>query len=271
MKKLPWMRLLVLALLALSPWLAQAAPDMPAITTTNTGRGTQYSLTLQLLALMTTLSLLPSLLLMMTAFVRIVIVMSILRQALGTGQTPPNLVLTGLALRADHRVISLIAGLDHGQIARWTGAGRVCRAIPLPFVAQGRDATPVFPPDPEAVALFGALGQALPVATQRDFDAFAALSALMASFFGIAEIASDWGARQGLTPDQSRAYVGQLFGNLGEVLRQDPLAVERLRAEHATRGGLNEQLFAEFRSLGGEAALQAGLDGILRRVSPGRG
>ena len=180
-------------------------------------------------------------------------------------------VLTGLALRADHRVISLIAGLDHGQIARWTGAGRVCRAIPLPFVAQGRDATPVFPPDPEAVALFGALGQALPVATQRDFDAFAALSALMASFFGIAEIASDWGARQGLTPDQSRAYVGQLFGNLGEVLRQDPLAVERLRAEHATRGGLNEQLFAEFRSLGGEAALQAGLDGILRRVSPGRG
>lgn len=180
-------------------------------------------------------------------------------------------VLTGLALRADHRVISLIAGLDHEQIARWTGAGRVCRAIPLPFVAQGRDATPVFPPDPEAVALFGALGQALPVATQRDFDAFAALSALMASFFGIAEIASDWGARQGLTPDQSRAYVGQLFGNLGEVLRQDPLAVERLRAEHATRGGLNEQLFAEFRSLGGEAALQAGLDGILRRVSPGRG
>lgn len=180
-------------------------------------------------------------------------------------------VLTALTLRADHRVISLIAGLDHGQIARWTGAGRVCRAIPLPFVAQGRDATPVFPPDPEALSLFEALGQALPVATQRDFDAFAALSALMASFFGIAEIASDWGARQGLAPDQARAYVGQLFGNLGEVLRQDPLAVERLRAEHATRGGLNEQLFAEFRSLGGEAALQAGLDGILRRVSPERG
>lgn len=180
-------------------------------------------------------------------------------------------VLTALALRADHRVISLIAGLDHGQIARWTGAGRVCRAIPLPFVAQGRDATPVYPPDPEAVALFEALGQALPVATQRDFDAFAALSALMASFFGIAEIASDWGARQGLAPDQARAYVGQLFGNLGEVLRQDPLAVERLRAEHATRGGLNEQLFAEFRSRGGAAALQSGLDGILRRVSPERG
>jgi len=47
---------------------------------------------------MTTLSLLPSLLLMMTAFVRIIIVMSILRQALGTGQTPPNNVLVGISL-----------------------------------------------------------------------------------------------------------------------------------------------------------------------------
>jgi len=44
------------------------------------------------------LTLLPSLLLMMTSFVRIIIVLSILRQALGTGQTPPNMVLVGMAL-----------------------------------------------------------------------------------------------------------------------------------------------------------------------------
>jgi flagellar biosynthetic protein FliP len=47
---------------------------------------------------MTSLTLLPSLLLMMTSFVRIIIVLSILRQALGTGQTPPNMVLVGMAL-----------------------------------------------------------------------------------------------------------------------------------------------------------------------------
>ncbi len=80
------------------PSIAQAAPEMPALTARTTARGTEYSLTLQLLALMTTLTLLPSLLLMMTAFVRIVIVMSILRQALGTGQTPPNMVIVGLSL-----------------------------------------------------------------------------------------------------------------------------------------------------------------------------
>jgi hypothetical protein len=90
--------LILTVVLSLLPLLAQAAPEMPAITATNTGKGTQYSLTLQLLALMTTLSVLPSLLLMMTAFVRIVIVMSLLRQALGTQAAPPNQVIIGLSL-----------------------------------------------------------------------------------------------------------------------------------------------------------------------------
>jgi flagellar biosynthetic protein FliP len=90
--------LILILILSLLPFVAQAQAIMPAITVTNTAQGSQYSLTLQLLALMTTLSVLPSILLMMTAFVRIVIVMSLLRQALGTGQTPPNMVIVGLAM-----------------------------------------------------------------------------------------------------------------------------------------------------------------------------
>lgn len=57
-----------------------------------------FSLSLQLLLLMTLLTLLPSVLLMMTAFVRIVIVLSILRQAIGLQQAPPNQLLVGLSL-----------------------------------------------------------------------------------------------------------------------------------------------------------------------------
>ena len=87
---------------ALLPALAAAAaqPGIPAVTVqTVAGGGAQtYTLTLQVLALMTALTLLPAILLMMTAFTRIVIVLGILRQALGAGQTPPNQVLLGLAL-----------------------------------------------------------------------------------------------------------------------------------------------------------------------------
>ena len=76
-----------------------AETGIPAVTVTTGAGGAQtYSLTLQVLILMTVLTLLPAILLMMTAFTRIIIVLSILRQALGAGQTPPNQVLVGLAL-----------------------------------------------------------------------------------------------------------------------------------------------------------------------------
>ena len=91
-----WRPLGVFLLLVLP--LAAWSQGLPLLNVTGGAKGTQYSLTLQLLALMTTLTVLPSLLLMMTSFVRIIIVMSLLRQALGTGQTPPNTVLVGLSL-----------------------------------------------------------------------------------------------------------------------------------------------------------------------------
>ncbi|MGI9135010.1 MAG: flagellar type III secretion system pore protein FliP [Rhodoferax sp.] len=87
-----------LAALALLLPIAAWAQGIPMVNVSGNGKDTQYSLSLQLLALMTTLTMLPSFLLMMTSFVRIVIVMSILRQALGTGQTPPNNVLVGISL-----------------------------------------------------------------------------------------------------------------------------------------------------------------------------
>ncbi len=87
-----------LALMAVLLPAVAWAQGIPLVNVSSSGKDMQYSLSLQLLALMTTLSLLPSLLLMMTSFVRIIIVMSILRQALGTGQTPPNNVLVGIAL-----------------------------------------------------------------------------------------------------------------------------------------------------------------------------
>ena len=88
---------LLLVAMCVMPMMAQAQ-GIPLVNVSGGKGGQQYSMSLQLLGLMTTLTLLPSMLLMMTSFVRIIIVLSILRQALGTAQTPPNTVLVGLAL-----------------------------------------------------------------------------------------------------------------------------------------------------------------------------
>ncbi|BFN30602.1 flagellar type III secretion system pore protein FliP [Vibrio harveyi] len=72
---------------------------IPAFTmTTNADGSEDYSVTLQILALMTMLGFLPAMVILMTSFTRIVVVMSILRQAMGLQQTPSNQVIIGIAL-----------------------------------------------------------------------------------------------------------------------------------------------------------------------------
>ena len=79
--------------------LRNFAEGLPALTIKNNSDTEQtYSLSLQILALMTGLTLLPSIVLGATSFTRIIIVLSILRQAMGTQQTPPNQVLIAIAL-----------------------------------------------------------------------------------------------------------------------------------------------------------------------------
>lgn len=114
-------RVALLLLLALLPAFGRAAPQtspaptapamsmpaspaspgagIPVLTVKNApGGGQSWTLSLQVLGLMTVLTLLPAVLLMMTSFTRIIIVLGFLRQALGTQSTPPNQVLLGLAL-----------------------------------------------------------------------------------------------------------------------------------------------------------------------------
>ena len=88
----------VLLLLLPSTVEAQSA-GIPALSVTGGEQdGQTYSVTLEVLALMTVLTLLPAILLMMTSFTRIIIVLAILRQALGTASTPSNQIILGLAL-----------------------------------------------------------------------------------------------------------------------------------------------------------------------------
>ncbi|WP_229680905.1 flagellar type III secretion system pore protein FliP [Alteromonas lipolytica] len=78
---------------------AEAQQGIPAVTVTTNGDGTQdYTMTLQALFIMTALSLIPAFIMMMTSFTRIIIVLSILRQAIGLQQSPSNQILIGVSL-----------------------------------------------------------------------------------------------------------------------------------------------------------------------------
>ncbi len=101
-KHLPILVALLLAGTAGTAWSQTAAPgtfgnSLPLMVAQGPG-GTSYSVPVQTLLFFTALSFLPAVLLLMTAFTRIVIVLSLMRQALGTQAAPPNQVILGLSL-----------------------------------------------------------------------------------------------------------------------------------------------------------------------------
>jgi len=88
---------LILVLFTSAAWADNSVMSAVKVITNNDG-SQEYSVSLQILAMMTALSFIPAAVIMMTSFTRIIIVLSILRQALGLQQSPSNQVLVGITL-----------------------------------------------------------------------------------------------------------------------------------------------------------------------------
>ena len=100
--------LIALGAALLCPIAHAATTPLPPVAVAQIGSQT-VSLPLQVLALMSAITLLPALLLAMTAFTRVIVVFGLLRQALGTGQTPSNQILVGLGLFLTALIMAPIA------------------------------------------------------------------------------------------------------------------------------------------------------------------
>jgi flagellar biosynthesis protein FliP len=143
--------------------------------------GQSLSLSLQILILMSLLTVLPSLLLMMTSFTRIIIVLSILRQALGLQQTPPNQVLVGLSLFLSLFVMApvldkvnadALTPYNAGQITLEAGIARAGGHFHGFMVGQTRKTD---------LAMFQKLAKSPPVASAKDIPFTVLLPAFVTS------------------------------------------------------------------------------------------
>ena len=143
--------LLTLMLLLAAPMALGADPlSIPAITLgTNAAGAQEYSVSLQILLIMTALSFIPAFVMLMTSFTRIIIVFSILRQALGLQQTPSNQILTGMALFLTLFIMApvprVFAGIDNGSAAKATGASKANNSATAKRITACPFADPVLP------------------------------------------------------------------------------------------------------------------------------
>lgn len=163
------------------PYLAcaQSTAGLPAFNTSpGPNGGTTYSLSVQTMLLLTMLSFLSAMVLMMTSFTRIIIVLSLLRQALGTQSTPPNQVIVGLALFLSFFVMSPILDkayndaykpFSEGQIAMEQAITRSVAPFKQFMLKQTRESD---------LAMFARISHAAPMNGPEDVP----LSLLVPSF-----------------------------------------------------------------------------------------
>jgi pyrroline-5-carboxylate reductase len=178
-------------------------------------------------------------------------------------------VLAELRFRSDHNVISLVSGYSLGRLSRLVApATRIARAVPLPSTARGLSPTAIYPGGREAEELFALLGAAFVVDTEREFDAFCTATATMATYFAFADGVASWLARNGICETQARDYVARLLSGLADTTVQRPSrSFQELAADHATRGGINEQVLAKLTAHGAFEEFSEALDGVMRRVT----
>jgi pyrroline-5-carboxylate reductase len=177
-------------------------------------------------------------------------------------------VIRALRFRDGLSVISVIAATGRDALLSWIAAKvRLTQAIPLPFVARREGVTAIYPPEPEVVALFALLGAAVECQNREEYDLLGAASALMTTYFGLMDRTVAWLRDHGLPEDKGLAYLAPLFAQLSQTaLRADTQSLPDFSREFATKGGLNEQVFADFEKNGGSDALRQALDRVLARI-----
>lgn len=177
-------------------------------------------------------------------------------------------VIRALKFRPEQKVVSFVAAVSIETLRSWiTAPVQIVRTIPLPFVADLKGATAIFPPDAEVAALFSPLGAAVEVKTAREFDLLAVASAMMATYFGILENSTRWMEREGLGYEPASTYMKYLFSGLSDAMMTSPRATfDQMKEDHSTKGGLNEQVFLDFQANGGTKALDLALDRVLLRI-----
>ena len=177
-------------------------------------------------------------------------------------------VASDLKFRADHKILAVVAGLTQADLAPAVApATDIHRAIPMPPIERGLGPIPVFPPDAELEALFATVGTPVPVADERQIQAFFAVSGLMAAFFETVASTATWLEGEDVPPREAALYASAMFHALAALAADaDAEGLQGLAPECLTEGGLNDQVLRELREAGWFDALKGRLDRLMTRL-----
>lgn len=177
--------------------------------------------------------------------------------------------LPGLPFSPAQTVISVIAGLSVDNVARLAApATKIVRAIPLPAAARRVGIIPIYPFNEAAKALFERVGRVVTAPSEAAFDAYSAVTALIAGHLDYLDAVSRWMSGQGVPPGDARRYIAEMFRDLSAGFDGDVEFAE-MASHHATPGGISEQVRDTLSTAGAHRIVLQALGDVLARISSG--
>jgi Pyrroline-5-carboxylate reductase len=177
-------------------------------------------------------------------------------------------ILPKLKFKSDQKIISFIATINLDQLKKTIGNRiKIVRAIPLPPIAIKKGPVPICPPDKQIKRFFDKIGTAVEIKNERTSKFFWATSGLMAPFYELLKVLTDWLVKRGVKRNEAQKYITSLFAALSiDSVNNSIKHLKYLVADSQTPKGLNEQAVKELRRVGFYKSLEKSLNNILKRL-----
>ena len=177
-------------------------------------------------------------------------------------------ILPKLKFRSNQKVISFIATINLVQLKKTLGNKiKIVRAIPLPPISLKKGPVPICPPDKQVKGFFDKIGTTIEIKNERLSKIFWATSAMMAPFYEILKVLSDWLVKRGIKRNEAQKYITSLFVALSvDSVNNSIKHLKHLVADSQTPGGLNEQAVKGLRRAKFYKSLEKSLNTTLKRL-----
>jgi len=177
-------------------------------------------------------------------------------------------ILPKLKFRSNQKVVSFIATINLTQLKKILGKKiKIVRAIPLPPISLKKGPVPICPPDKQVKSFFDKIGTTVEIKNEKLSKNFWATSAMMAPFYEILKVLSDWLVKRGIKRNKAQRYITSLFVALSvDSVNNSVKHLKHLVADSQTPGGLNEQAVRGLRRAKFYKNLEKSLNNVLKRL-----
>ena len=178
-------------------------------------------------------------------------------------------IIKDLRFRSNQTIISFISTITLSQLKKAIKVNaKIVRAIPLPPISLMKGPVPICPPNKKVKDFFDKIGTTIEIKNEKSSINFWSTSGMMAPFYELLRVMSDWLVKKGVRRDNAQKYITSLFLALSEdALVNSKKDLKYLVKDSQTPKGLNEQGLTELTKAGFYKKLEKTLNSIHNRLS----